>query len=198
MRHGVFHVVVRCQDGTVDVRLNKTQLASGQSPPNGPGIGSAAYLRYGNGTDDDHWFGTLGPLVIDTRYWSDEEADQDFDLLFMDRDANAPVIENVVYPEDPQDFLEFDVYDVLPGLGLTQVLIQLGNESLREAAYDEGAFRGRYLAGGSTRTGAGTQGSPYHFKIRPAGGWPTLPSGQLHNLLPRFGDSAGNLQFGPA
>jgi hypothetical protein len=107
------------------------------------------------------------------------------------------VITNVVYPEDPWDWLEFDVYDVTPGIGLNLVLVQLGNESLREAAYDEGEFHGRYLAGGSTLTGSGTDGNPYHFMLRPAGGWPTLPSGELHLLLPRFGDSAGNLQFGP-
>ncbi len=203
MRHGVFHLVVRCQAGIVNVRLNKATIATTQTPALPMMIGSAAYLRYGNATDDTHWFGTIGPLVIDTRYWSDEEADNDYDLLFQDRDSSAPVIENVVYPEAPFDFLEFDAYDSLPGLGLTQVLIRLGNEGtletgIREAAYDEGALRGRYLAGGSTRTGAGTQADPYHFKIRPAGGWPVLPAGVLHDLLPRFVDGDGNLQFGPA
>jgi hypothetical protein len=197
LRRGFNHLVVT-RNGTTGVTrvyLNKTLIGSDTFLS--IAVGSAAYWRTGFGTLGATWFGTIGPTVIDAREWDQDDVDDDYETIFSSGDATEPVIQNVVYPEDPWDWMEFDVYDADPGLGLVQVLVQLGNEEIREAAYDEGAFRGRYLAGGSTLTGAGTSGSPYHFKLRPAGGWPVLPSGVEHNVLPRFVDGSGNLQFGP-
>lgn len=122
------------------------------------------------------------------------------ELRTVTTDDELPQITIVEYPAAPFDWLVFEVYDRSPGITLNMVLIRLGNEGdeetgVREAAYDEGAFRGRYV--GSSLTGAGTQGNPYRFSIRPRMGWPTLTDGKLHNLLPRIGDGIGNIQIGP-
>lgn len=103
-------------------------------------------------------------------------------------EGGPPVVANVVLPTAPGEEFSFDVYDAAPGLRLVQVLIDLGNVRDRLVVYDEGAFRGRF-AGLSTISGSGTSEDPYHFSVRPAGGW---PAGVEHTLLPRFIDSAGN------
>lgn len=102
-------------------------------------------------------------------------------------DPNPPTVANVVQPTSRGAFFECDVSDDI-GLASLTFIAQLGDApNTWVTAYADGEFRGAFAAL-STRTGAGTTGSPYHFKIKPSRGWPA----GTNIVRPRILDTAGN------
>jgi len=107
--------------------------------------------------------------------------------LYAPANAIAPVIQNVS-PSAPGTIgvngtFSFEVYDVSPGLRTVQVQVTIGGAAY--VVHDGSAFAQDFSA--STRTGAGTQGSPYVYTVRRAGGWFASPTFKVVAI-----DQAGN------
>lgn len=85
-------------------------------------------------------------------------------------------LSSVVQPTTASGFLTFAA--VVADGDVDALSIQTGSNPTI-SAWDGTAFVGDYLSGGSSVTGAGSEGSPYLFSVRPLGGWPTSITGAL-------------------
>lgn len=108
-------------------------------------------------------------------------------------DATPPVLANQTPAAATKlkatDIVEFDLYDVSPGLALARIDLEYSNDSRRFVVHTGSTFKAPF-ATYSTRTGAGTKAAPYHFKLKPDGGW---QAGLTITVLPVAVDAAGNV-----
>lgn len=133
---------------------------------------------YGAGT----WLGHMDEFRISNKERTQAEitaSDDRWDVLRGGGtvvDSTAPVIQNMVPTAGgnitPTQTWVFEVYDASPGFRYLEVLVTIGGTEC--VVHDGTNFIGAYTD--STRTGAGTSGSPYIYTIRRTGGWTGSPT----------------------
>lgn len=109
---------------------------------------------------------------------------------FVPNDAVAPVISLVSSPTTKNAAYVVNVYDADPGLRTIELWAKIGSDPRGIMLHDGTNFWYPFNVS-STRTGAGTSGSPYVYTVYHAGGW---PEGIEINVYLRAVDQVGNLQ----
>lgn len=93
-------------------------------------------------------------------------------------------VDNIVYPARATAFLTFDAWRSSSLATVSTVTVGIAGQAEVDA-FAADALDPSYVAGGSTVTGAGTFEDPYHFTLRPTGGWPATGL-TLHAITLRF------------